>query len=144
MTSSVKAFALGFVVFLGLSFAAPAQGASEADKRQFQDIIASQIDAFQRDDGLRAFSFAAPTIRSIFRTAEGFMQMVRNGYKPVYRPQSVKFGTVTDDPKAPIQKVHLIGPDGGAWTALYAMQRQDDGSWKISGVTLIREDGAGA
>ncbi len=144
MTSSVKAFALGFAVFIGLSFAAAAQDVTEADKRQFQDIIASQIDAFQRDDGLRAFSFAAPAIRSIFRTAEGFMQMVRNGYKPVYRPRSVKFGAVTDDRGAPTQKVHLIGPDGGLWTALYAMQRQDDGSWKISGVSLIRQDGAGA
>lgn len=131
------------IAFSALSIAS-AQDVTKADKQAFQDIIAGQIDAFRANDGPRAFSFAAPSIRSIFSTPDIFMGMVKNGYAPVYRPQSVKFGDVTNDLGAPTQKVHLIGPNGRAWTARYAMQKQDDGSWKISAVTLEKEDGLGA
>jgi hypothetical protein len=135
-----------FAIALSLSAAqfAAAQDVTDADKRAFRDIISAQIEAFRADDGARAFSFASPSIKSIFSTPESFMSMVRNGYAPVYRPQSVKFGTVTRELGPPTQKVHLIGPSGGAWTALYAMQKLDDGSWKISAVALVKEDGAGA
>ncbi len=121
-----------------------AQDVTNTDRQAFQEIIGGQIEAFRADDGPRAFSFASPSIKSIFSTPDIFMGMVKNGYAPVYRPQNVKFGDVTRELGAPTQRVHLIGPNGGAWTALYAMQKQDDGTWKISAVKLIREDGAGA
>lgn len=127
-----------------LTFAAAADEVSQADRQQFQSIISSQIKAFQADDGAGAYLFAAPRIKRIFPTPDVFMAMVRNGYQPVYRPQSVKFGQVNRDLGAPTQHVHLIGPKGQAWTALYAMQRQDDGSWKISAVVLTKNDDVGA
>ena len=144
MPRTLSAYLLGMLLVLALSAKALPQDVSEADKARFQDIIASQIEAFRADDGARAFSFASPTIKSKFRNPDFFMAMVRSGYPAVYRPQSVRFGEVTRDLGAPTQKVHLIGPKGGAWTALYAMQRQDDGTWKISGVVMVKEEGAGA
>lgn len=115
--------------------------ASDADRGAFRAIIAGQIDAFRRDDGTAAFSYASPMIRSIFGTSDAFVDMVKRGYMPVYRPQRVEFGEVTDELGAPTQRVHVIGPDGTHWTALYAMERQPDGSWRISSVVLIRSTG---
>jgi hypothetical protein len=38
--------------------------ASDADQSTIRGIIQDQIEAFQRDDGARAFSYASPTLQS--------------------------------------------------------------------------------
>ena len=103
-----------------------------------REVIEAQLDAFKRDDAQRAFSFAAPGIRQMFGTAENFMQMVRSSYAVVYRPQAVKFEKfeVVDDEI--FQPVRLTDSQGQAWIALYAMERQPDGSWRINGCQLAR------
>ena len=106
-----------------------------------REVIEAQLDAFKRDDAQRAFSFAAPGIRQMFGTAENFLQMVRSSYGVVYRPQSVKFEKfeVVDDEV--FQPVRMTDAQGQAWIALYAMERQPDGSWRINGCQLARLTG---
>lgn len=135
------AFMTGFLLLVPTHAAADV---TDADKSAFQTIITSQIEAFQRDDAATAFDFAAPSIKSIFRTPDVFIQMVRRGYMPVYRPQSYSFGSVTNETGGPTQRVSIVGPDGTLWLALYSMQRQPDGSWKISGVVLVKPKGESA
>lgn len=144
MTAHRLALAAAMVLFMLAPWSARAQDVSAADAEAFRDIISSQIEAFRADDGARAFAFASPFLQSKFVSADIFMSMVREQYPPVYRPQSFRFGAITEDLGPPTQKVHLIGPDGAAWTALYAMQRQDDGTWLISACVLLREEGVGA
>jgi hypothetical protein len=113
--------------------------AGEAD--DFQAIISSQLEAFQRDDGSAAFSHASPGIRGKFQTAERFMDMVRNGYAPVYRPKRYSFGRVSREfAGRPTQHVVFIDQTGRVWTALYAFERQPDGTWKIDGVAFTKTD----
>lgn len=102
----------------------------------FENIIEAQIAAFARDDDRAAFSLASPDIQRIFGSAEQFMQMVRSSFKPVYRPRSYRFEEplLVDGQHA--QPVSVIGPDGRGVIALYRMQEQSDGSWRIAGVTL--------
>jgi len=102
-----------------------------------RSVIEGQLDAFRRDAGTEAFSYASPTIQRKFRTAEIFMGMVRSGYPQVYRPQAVEFRALEplDDGRL-VQEVFVVGPDGTAALALYLMQRQPDGTWKIDGVRL--------
>ena len=101
-----------------------------------REVIEAQLDAFRRDDAQRAFSFAAPGIRQMFGTAENFMQMVRTSYPVVYRPQSVRFEKfeVVDDEV--FQPVRMTDAQGRSWIALYAMERQPDGTWRINGCQL--------
>jgi len=100
------------------------------------DVIEGQIAAFARDDADAAFAFASPDIRRTFMTADRFMEMVRSGFRPVYRPRSYSFGAPALVGGTPVQPVRVIGPDGRGVVALYRMQRQADGSWRIAGVTL--------
>ena len=111
---------------------------SGPDAAAVREVIEAQLDAFRRDDAQRAFSFAAPGIRQMFGTAENFIQMVRTSYPVVYRPQSVKFERfeVVDDEV--FQPVRMTDSQGQAWIALYAMERQPDGSWRINGCQLAR------
>ena len=129
----------GLLAFVAV--AAPAQSEnmtlSDADRSAIRGVIESQLAAFQRDDGARAFSYASPTVRRQFVTPERFMRMVRTGYAPVYRPREVAFRDVVVVGDVPVQKVLLVGPDGVPVMAVYPMQRQADGSWKIDGCMLV-------
>jgi hypothetical protein len=113
--------------------AAEVDGANAAAIRQ---IIQDQLAAFQRDDGVEAFSYASPGIQAQFQTPEFFMEMVRQGYQPVYRPRDVEFRELKIEGNVIVQEVHLVGPDGQPVLARYTMERQPDGSWRISGCYL--------
>ena len=132
------------LLILAFSFAtaAPAQdlSLSESDRAQIRDVIGRQVEAFRRDDGESAFGLASPSIQGMFGSAEIFMDMVRQGYQPVYRPRVFDFREIVDLHGQPAQKVHVIGPDGRPVTAVYPMARQPDGSWRIDGCFLQAPD----
>jgi len=109
---------------------------ADAPAQDFEKVIEGQISAFARDDGRAAFAFASPDIQQQFGTAERFMEMVRAGFQPVYRPRSFSFEAPIRIDGAPAQPVRIIDRDGRGVIALYRMQRQEDGSWRIAGVTL--------
>lgn len=136
---------LAVVLLAFLSVAAFAQSISETEKTEFQRIITAQISAFRADDGPRAYSFAAPVVRNIFPTPEIFMSMVKRGYPQVYRPQAFNFTEALIDPMGrPAQKMRVVGPDGKTYEALYSMEKQPDGTWRISGCTLLEIPGLDA
>ena len=110
------------------------------DQQAIRQVIEAQLDAFQHDDGAKAFGFASPTIQHQFGDAATFMQMVKSGYTAVYRPRSVAFDRLVETQSGPDQILKLIGPDGHAYTAHYIMQKQPDGTWMINGCYLTREE----
>jgi hypothetical protein len=110
------------------------------DRTAIHTVIADQLAAFQRDDGVAAFAQAAPVIRERFVTPENFLAMVRAGYAPVYRPREVAFGTLETVEGRLVQRVLLVGPDGLPAVALYVMERQPDGTWKIAACILTVAD----
>ncbi len=124
---------------------ASAQSLSAADKTAFQSIVTGQIEAFRADDGVTAYSFAAPLIRRIFPNPDVFMGMVRKGYQPVYRPQSYRFGEAGYSASGrPVQRVMLVGPDGLSYEAIYTFEQQPDGTWQINGCAIVRAPELGA
>jgi hypothetical protein len=136
---------LRLLLVLGLlmpNLAARADEISRADQSAFQQIINDQIAAFNADDGLRAYSHAAPVIKQLFPSPDIFMSMVKQGYQPVYRQKSFSFGEVLDDMGRPAQEVTIVDVNGQTWTAIYSFERQANGSWKISGCRLVRVPGA--
>lgn len=128
-----------------LSLSAFAGTISATEKAEFQRIITAQIKAFRADDGLAAYDFAAPVVQRIFPTPEIFMAMVKQGYPQVYRPQSFTFTEALIDPNGrPAQKVTVVGPDGKTYVALYSMEKQPDGTWRIAGCTMLEIPGVDA
>jgi hypothetical protein len=103
-----------------------------------QTVIRAQEQAFIRDDAAAAYSHAAPEIRQIFPQADIFMQMVRQGYAPVYRHKSFEFGEARSANGRIAQRVHIVDDNGEAWEALYTLEQQPDGSLKITGCSLLK------
>ncbi|HSC62843.1 MAG TPA: DUF4864 domain-containing protein [Caldimonas sp.] len=131
MARFLAALCLTFGVALGAAAASPP--VSEADALAARTIVGAQLEAFAKDDAQRAFSYAAPSIRAMFRTPERFLAMVRTGYPVVYRPAGVTFLIPLQVDGDLLQGVHLTDGAGALWLATYRLQRQADGSWRIAG-----------
>ena len=127
------------LLMLLLAFApARAESPTAAETAEFQRNIAGQIAAFNADDGATAYGFAAPVIQQSFPAPEAFMEMVKKGYPQVYRQKTYRFeDALADTAGRPGQKVRIVDLDGKNWIALYSMEKQADGSWKISGCYIL-------
>ncbi len=124
------------LVFLaGLAMAPAAAG--EAEIAGARGAIDGQLKAFLADDGSGAYAFAAPNITRMFPTVEAFMGMVEGTYMPVRRPQNYAFGKSQElSATSIIQQVLLVGPDGKNYEAVYTLELQPDGIWRITGCSL--------
>ena len=129
--------------FLGLVLAIGLVGASAAQDTEIEGVIAGQIEAFKADDFEQAFTFAAPSIRRIFRTPENFGVMVRRGYPMVWRPADVTFLDLRDENGLTIQTVQIEDAEGTMHLLAYSMTQTREG-WKISGVQILEAPGLSA
>jgi hypothetical protein len=136
---SVRAllFALG-LLFVVAAPTAQASGVSSADVVEIRAVIQRQIEAFRRDDARGAFALVSPGVRETFRTPENFLDVVRLGYRAVYRPSAVAFRDVLVMGEEVVQPVQITDVAGSPWVAYYSMQRQQDGSWKTNGCHLVQ------
>jgi hypothetical protein len=131
---------LGLIAGLATAASAQQPAVSAADRAAIRDVIQGQVEAFRRDDGDAAFGYASPTIQGMFGHSDVFMDMVRQGYRPVYRPQVFDFREIVEMHGELAQKVHVVGPDGRPVTAVYPMTQLPDGSWRINGCYLLAPD----
>ena len=132
---SMRAATLLFIALIVI--AAPARGAAD-DVANAQSVIRAQEQAFVRNDAAAAYSYAAPAIRKLFPQAEIFLYMVQNSYAPVWRHKSFEFGEARIEGKWVAQRVHIVDADGEAWAAMYTLEQQPDGSFKITGCSLLK------
>ena len=136
--ASASRFLLIATLLLGVVTLAGAAEVSRKDSAAIRAVIQEQLDAFARDDAARAFALATPGIRARFGTPEAFLEMVRAAYPVVYRPRSVEFDASVILEGEVMQPVRMIDAEGRAWIALYPMERQANGTWRINGCQLAR------
>ena len=145
MESGRRAFIAALIgVIVGALFAPDARAQatasdptlSVADWSAIRRTIDDQRKALKAGDARKAFSFAAPGIRAQFGTPETFLAMVRSGYSALIGARYVEFleGAVIDG--AVIQPLRVVAPDNSVLVALYTMERQKDGRWRIAGCVL--------
>ena len=125
-----------WLVTLLLALASPASAGE--DVTAAQAVISAQAEAFSHDDAASAYSYAAPAIHDLFPQAGIFMFMVQNNYAPVYRHRGFEFGEARVEGGWIAQRVHIVDADGEAWEALYTLEQQSDGSFKITGCSLLK------
>jgi ketosteroid isomerase-like protein len=114
---------------------------TDRDRAAIRSVIERQLEAFQKDDAEAAFAFASPGIQTLFGNAENFMGMVKSSYQAVYRPRSVLFENITTIQASLTQPVLLLDPDGVPMRALYLMEKQPDGNWRVNGCYLVPVEG---
>ncbi len=138
---------LGCVAMLALlaPMAAGSAVLAEPDARAVRKVVEAQLAAFAADDAKKAFSYASASIRAQFGDASRFMSMVRIGYPMVVRPATVSFfqaqadDTIEGATMLVRQAVHLRDPEGRLWKAIYLLERQADGGWRINGCVVTAD-----
>ena len=130
----MRRFLFALVMLPGIALSGAMAG--EIEIKLAQTAIDSQLKAFRAGDNAAAYDYAAPNVKQIFPTVEAFMGMVANGYAPVHKPQSYAFGKVEELGGRIAQQVMIVGPDGKDYEALYTLEQQPDGTFRITGVSL--------
>ncbi len=113
---------------------------SRADRNAIQLVITQQIKALASEDNAAAFAMTAPEVRRQFPGADAFAEMVRKGYEPLLRNQSTAFleAAIIDDDV--IQPMRIVVRDGTVLIALFSMERQSNGDWRVFGCQLTPSD----
>ena len=105
--------------------------ATEADA--VRQVVIAQLRAFAEDDADSAFETATPGVREAIGNPGRFLAMVRGAYPMVYRPAAVAFLKPEEDAGLVLQMVRITDGDDKSWIALFALERQPDATWRISG-----------
>lgn len=108
---------------------------------EIQSVISDQLNAFKADDSARAYAHAADIIKEMFPSQQTFMEMVRVGYPPVYRAKDWSFVDPTPLDNGYSQIVRLTDEQDRIWNALYTLERDSTGAWKITGCRILKSDG---
>src|ERR1700674_5583166 len=138
---SLAAVGVGLTVFFFCALdtsaalaATPPMRAS--DWKSIKQVIAAQRAALIAGEGAKAFGYATPAIRAQFGEADIFMAMVHLGYPALLTARYTEFleGAVIDG--LIIQPLRLIDADNSVRVALYTMEKQKNGAWRISGCRI--------
>jgi hypothetical protein len=108
----------------------------ESEANKVQSVIVAQLAAFADDDAESAFQTATPAVREAIGSSGRFLAMVRGAYPMVYRPASVTFHKPEEDEGSVLQLVEITDTNAKSWLALFALERQPDATWRISGCVV--------
>ncbi len=117
---------------------------AEADLKAIQLVIDGQILAFKSDDYNAAYAFAAPNVKQAFPTVDIFINMVKSGYEPLYRPASYFFGRSMLSEGEVYQELIISDATRQLWQVIYTLNQQQDQSWKVSNVLMYPYQGTSA
>ena len=109
---------------------------SEAEWTAIKRTIGDQLTALREGDASRAFSHASSGIRARFGDAPTFLRMVQEGYAALLVARYTEFleGAAIDG--RTIQPLRLVMHDDSVLVALYEMQRDESGAWRIAGCVI--------
>ena len=130
-----KIFILLFTLFI-LSGLSKADDSMKNELTITQDIIESQIQAFQNKNAELAYSFASPMIKLRFNNPQEFMSMVKSFYEPVYNPKQYYFINSKYFEGSIYHQLQIISQSNMSYLATYSLIR-DENEWKISGCSVM-------
>jgi len=121
---------------VGLHMRAAAETVPDPEAQKVREVIVAQLSALALDDADKAFETATPEVRAAIGSSNRFLAMVRGAYPMVYRPASVSFHKPEQEDGGVLQLVEIKDDDDKSWLALFALERQPDQSWRISGCVV--------
>ena len=130
-----KIFILFFTLFI-LSGLSKADDSMKNELTMTQDIIESQIQAFQNKNAELAYSFASPMIKLRFNNPQEFMSMVKSFYEPVYNPKQYYFINSKYFEGSIYHQLQIISQSNMSYLATYSLIK-DENEWKISGCSVM-------
>ncbi|WP_342068844.1 DUF4864 domain-containing protein [Yoonia algicola] len=131
----ILAFIFGFWMAATAAFA--------QDSDAIENVIGSQLQAFNDRDISEAWQYASPNIKGLFGDPNNFGMMVQRGYPMVWDNADVRFLELRDLGGMLWQKVMVRDAQGGLHILDYQMVDTPQG-WQINGVRLLPAPDVGA
>ena len=133
VTAASHSFAAASTPTPFVQHVADAAESAPVDWPSIQQIIGDQLAALRRGDATRAFAYASTGIRDQFDDATTFLSMVRQRYGVLLTARYTEFleGAVIDGHT--LQPLRLVMNDDTVLVAIYEMQRDERGGWRIAG-----------
>ncbi|MFA8443308.1 DUF4864 domain-containing protein [Yoonia sp.] len=131
------------ILALVLGFWIAATAAAAQDSDAIEDVIGSQLEAFNNRDVSEAWQYASPNIKRLFGSSDNFGMMVQRGYPMVWDNADVRFLELRDVAGNLWQKVMVRDAQGGLHILDYQMVETAEG-WQINGVQLLPAPDVGA
>ena len=131
------------ILALVLGFWIAATAAAAQDSDAIEDVIGSQLEAFNNRDVSQAWQYASPNIKRLFGSSDNFGMMVQRGYPMVWDNADVRFLELRDVAGNLWQKVMVRDAQGGLHILDYQMVETAEG-WQINGVQLLPAPDVGA
>ena len=102
-------------------------------------VITCQIEALMKGDNATAYALASPAIRGLFTDEDRFSAMVSRNYQPLRQAGRYAFGRskLVAGGEIVLQEVMISG-ENEDWTAVYEMRLQDDGTYRVNGVRMLK------
>lgn len=118
------------------AFEAAHAALAPAEWLAIRSVISDQLAALRSGDATRAFSFASPAIQDQFGDAPTFLQMVQGSYRALLAARYTEFldGALIEG--RTIQPLRLVMNDDTVLVALYDLQRDERGGWRIAGCVI--------
>lgn len=119
--------------------AVPAAG-QESDRSAAQEVrlvVQLQLDAFSEDDAEKAFSLATEATQTLAGTPGKFLHVIKQQFKPIYRHRDALFSEPEIIGPHALQVVQLTDHDNLVWIAIYQVELERDGAWKVDGCQLF-------
>jgi hypothetical protein len=113
-----------------------AEPVPDAEADRVRAVIVAQLQAFAADDADRAFETNTPGVQQAIGSAGHFLALVRGAYPMVYHPASIAFMQPERHGDAVLQLAEIVDDNGKSWLALFSLEQQADGSWRISGCVV--------
>jgi len=106
-------------------------------KEALHAVIDGQLAAFRKDDYAGAYVFADGAIKARF-SLEDFEHMVRTGFPAIAHSASAKCGLSFDNGDEAVVNVRVFNADHESIDYQYTLRR-DGEAWRITGVTLLKD-----
>jgi hypothetical protein len=123
--------AVGFACWLGVAAAAPT-APTAVEWQAIREVIAAQRAAIIAGEADKAFGYASPGIQQQFGDAASFLAMVDAAYAALESARYVEFLEGAMIEGIVVQPLRLIDADNTVRVALYTMEKQAGGEWRIS------------
>jgi len=133
---AARAFVLAAALAAGLALAQATDTLPAADWREIRSVVEAQREALVAGNAERAYGYASRGIREQFGDADTFLSMVRGAYAALIEAREAVplEGAVIDGQV--IQPLRLVLPDNTVVVALYTMEKQRTGAWRITGCII--------
>lgn len=110
-------------------------------KDALRTVITSQLDAFRHDDYAAAYRVSHAEFQD-HMTVQTFERMVRLGYPAIAHSTSARFGLAMDNGDDAVINVRIYSANAEPIDYRYILRR-DGESWRITGVTLLKDETTG-